>query len=181
MLFLDADGTVQNYTSINRQTGGVPAIDEGDGFGISAAAIADRDGDGVRDLAVGALFDDTGGIDRGAIYLVGLNSDGTLKKGPTIDFTVTRRGDTSQSSTVAYATANETAIAGSDYVAASGIVEFLPGETSKMISVQVIGDTQAGRLADREFVLSLARPSGATISDGVAVGTARLPDSPSRD
>jgi hypothetical protein len=44
---------------------------------------------------------------------------------------------------VDYATANGSAIAGDDYLAASGTLTFMPGETTKSISVEVIGDTLA--------------------------------------
>ena len=41
--------------------------------------IGDLDGDGVTDLAVGAYRDDTGGGGRGAVHVLLLNSDGTVK------------------------------------------------------------------------------------------------------
>jgi hypothetical protein len=37
------------------------------------------DGDSVQDLAVGAYLEDDGGIDRGAVYVLFLNSNGTVK------------------------------------------------------------------------------------------------------
>ena len=46
--------------------------------GISAAAIGDLDGDGITDLAVGAGYDDDGGADRGAVWILFLNPDGTV-------------------------------------------------------------------------------------------------------
>ncbi len=45
--------------------------------------------------------------------------------------------------TVSYATADGTATAGSDYVAASGTVTFEPGTTSRPIALQAMGDTLA--------------------------------------
>lgn len=41
-----------------------------------------------------------------------------------------------------YATVDDTANSGEDYVAASGAVTFSPGQTSKTVSVVVLGDTQ---------------------------------------
>lgn len=41
-----------------------------------------------------------------------------------------------------YATADDTANDGEDYVAASGAVTFSPGQTSKTVSIVVLGDTQ---------------------------------------
>jgi hypothetical protein len=45
--------------------------------------------------------------------------------------------------TVEYGTENETAIAGADYVATSGTIRFEPGETSKWITVMIIGEVAA--------------------------------------
>ncbi len=45
-------------------------LDNSDKLGVSVSAMADSNGDGVGDLAVGALYDDDGGGDRGAIYVL---------------------------------------------------------------------------------------------------------------
>jgi len=42
------------------------------------AGIGDIDGDGVNDLAVGANQDDDGGSDRGAVWILFMNTDGTV-------------------------------------------------------------------------------------------------------
>jgi hypothetical protein len=41
--------------------------------------LGDLDGDGVTDLAVGAVADDTGGNSRGAVHVLHLNATGTVK------------------------------------------------------------------------------------------------------
>ena len=46
---------------------------------VSVSSLGDLDGDGVTDLAVGAHLDDTGGSDRGAVHVLLMNSDGTVK------------------------------------------------------------------------------------------------------
>ena len=56
-------------------------------------------------------------------------------------FTLTRSGGTAAFD-VNFATANGTATAGEDYVAASGIVRFAAGETQKTVSVTINGDTK---------------------------------------
>jgi len=51
-------------------------LNDGDGFGVSVAALPDIDGDGVRDLAAGAPGDNEY---RGAVYILFMNADGSLK------------------------------------------------------------------------------------------------------
>ena len=82
----------------------------------------------------------------------------------TVTFTVTLSGQSSQTVTVNYATANGTATAGSDYVAKSGTLTFLPLETSKSIPVTVNGDIN---FEDNEtFVVNLTNAVNATIDEG---------------
>lgn len=56
-------------------------------------------------------------------------------------FTVSLSAPAADVVTVNYATGGGTATAGSDYIAQSGLLSFAPGETSKTILVDVIGDT----------------------------------------
>ncbi len=80
LLFLNRDGTVKTHSKISGATGGLAAgLDDGDRFGESIAALGDLDGDGVTDLVVGAEDDDDGGADRGAVWLLFLQSDGAVK------------------------------------------------------------------------------------------------------
>lgn len=53
-------------------------LDDGDFFGAQVANLGDVDGDGTTDLAVAAYGDDDGGTDRGAIYILFLNTNGTV-------------------------------------------------------------------------------------------------------
>jgi FG-GAP repeat protein len=48
-------------------------------FGTSVAALGDVDGDGVTDLAVGAWKDPTGGSNAGAVWVLFLRADGTVR------------------------------------------------------------------------------------------------------
>ncbi len=50
------------------------------GFGCDLAGIGDLDGDEVPDLAIGDWMDDDGGNSRGAVWIVTLNRDGSLKR-----------------------------------------------------------------------------------------------------
>ncbi|MCP5443792.1 MAG: DUF4347 domain-containing protein [Chromatiaceae bacterium] len=80
ILFMNADGTIKATQKISDSSGGLTAsLDNGDNFGRSVAGIGDINGDGIGDIAVGADYDDDGGSDRGAVYILMLNSDGTVK------------------------------------------------------------------------------------------------------
>ncbi|MCH8343938.1 MAG: FG-GAP repeat protein [Planctomycetes bacterium] len=79
ILFLNTDGTVDHHQKISSTQGGGPRLDDFDRFGFSAASLGDLDGDGVGDLAVGAPNDDDGGVNRGAVWILFLNTDGTVK------------------------------------------------------------------------------------------------------
>jgi parallel beta-helix repeat protein len=91
-------------------------------------------------------------------------------------FTVTLSAAAAQNVTVAYATANGTATAPSDYTAASGTVTFTPGQTTRSVAVSVLGDTVLE--PNETFTVSLSAPSGATVADGQATGTIQNDDLP---
>jgi uncharacterized repeat protein (TIGR01451 family) len=77
----------------------------------------------------------------------------------------------SQSSAVAvsvdFATLDGTALAGSDYIAASGTLVFNPGQTSKTITVQIIGDVTVE--PHETFTISLSNPVNALLGTPIKV------------
>ena len=92
-------------------------------------------------------------------------------------FTVTLSAAASSTVSVNYATADGTAVAGSDYTATSGTLSFTAGQTSKTISVPVLGDTVIEN--DETFVVNLSGASGATLSRAQGIATIRNDDLPS--
>ncbi len=93
-------------------------------------------------------------------------------------FTVALDETSSQEITVAYAdAATGTATSGTDYVAiTAGTLTFAPGETSKSVAVNVIGDTLEE--GDETIVLRLSSPTNAALSgDGATLdGTGKIWD-----
>jgi glucose/arabinose dehydrogenase len=94
----------------------------------------------------------------------------------TASFTVSLSNASSQTVTVNYATADNTAHAGSDYVNASGTLTFTPGQTSQTISVGINGDVLNEETVS--FNVNLTSPTNATISDSQGVGTIVDDDAP---
>jgi len=79
VLFLNSDGTVNAEQKIASGVGGFGGIlDDGDRFGSAIANINDLNNDGVIDIAVGVELDDDDGTDRGAVWILFMNSDGTV-------------------------------------------------------------------------------------------------------
>jgi hypothetical protein len=89
----------------------------------------------------------------------------------TVTITVTRIGASAVSHTVQYATADGTAIARTDYGAASGALTFGPGETSRTFTVTLLDDNvyEAGEtlhlvLSNPSAAATLGSPSAAVLT-----------------
>jgi len=86
------------------------------------------------------------------------------------DFVVTLSAPSGKDVTVDFETADGTATtADGDYVAAAGLLTFAPGETRKVISVDVQGDNR--REPTESFFVDLVNAGEATIADGRGVGS----------
>jgi hypothetical protein len=83
-------------------------------------------------------------------------------------FTVSLSAMSSQAVSVDYVTANGTAVSAKDYMAlARTTLTFLPGQMSKIVTVQVKGDTLDE--ANETFGLILSNPTNATIEVGQGI------------
>ncbi len=109
-------------------------------------------------------------------------NDVTLPEGnsgttTSFDFTVTRSGDTTGTSTVNFATAVDgTATSGSDYVPKSGTLDFAAGEIEETVSVLVNGDVAVE--PNEQFFVNLSNCGGCNITDLQGIGTITNDDSP---
>lgn len=80
ILFMNADKTVKDYSKISSLTNNFAGVlSDEDRFGYAVASIGDLDGDNITDIAVGARNDDDGGNDKGAVWIIFLNENGTIK------------------------------------------------------------------------------------------------------
>lgn len=85
-------------------------------------------------------------------------------------FTVSLSTPLDHNVTVAYHTSDDSATAaGNDYVPTSNTLTFLPGQTSKLVTVSILGDLDIE--ANETFFLDLANPSGSQVVIGRGKGT----------
>ena len=98
-------------------------------------------------------------------------SDATVQEaeGAVLVFTATLSHASSRTVTVDYATSDGTAVAGSDYTAASGTLTFNAGDTSQTVQVTVLTDSEDE--SQETLTLTLSNPSQATLDDATGTGT----------
>ncbi|MCC6699472.1 MAG: FG-GAP repeat protein [Candidatus Hydrogenedentes bacterium] len=155
ILFLNADGSVKSHQKIGGAEGGFTGpLDNGDAFGSALCGVGDLDGDGVADLAAGAPADDDGGTDRGAVWILFLNPDGTVKSHQKV----------SASIGAALPLANSDGFGSS--VAAIGDLD---GDAITDLAVGAIGDDSGGALRGAVWILLLN-------GDGTVHATQKISD-----
>jgi dipeptidyl aminopeptidase/acylaminoacyl peptidase len=81
-----------------------------------------------------------------------------------------------QTVTVNYRTIDNTAKSGEDYIAQNGTLTFAPGETSKMVRIEFIGDGTAE--PHESFFIDLKSPANAILTDSRASAHIRNDDPP---
>lgn len=114
----------------------------------------------TRGVATGVIVDDEPQISIADAYNYGETS---------FTFTVSLAAAYDQVVSVDFATVNGAAIAGEDYVAAFGTLTFTPGETTKQITVEVIGDVTSW--GDKWFIVQLSSASNnAALANETAYG-----------
>ncbi|HEV7765412.1 MAG TPA: Calx-beta domain-containing protein [Thermoanaerobaculia bacterium] len=131
-------------------------------------------------LATGTILNDDSVVTPPVVPSVSISDSGVPEGDAgttTAAFVVTLSAPTTVTVTIAYATANGTASAGSDYAAANGTLVFPPGVTSQPIHVAVAGDTDEE--SNESFTVQLSNPVNATVADGQATGTIANDDSDS--
>lgn len=81
VIFRESDASIRNIQKIAAQTGGFNGfLNTGDDFGVSIAVLGDLNQDGTPDIGVGAPGDDDGNIDIGAVWIILLNPNGTVRQ-----------------------------------------------------------------------------------------------------
>lgn len=105
-------------------------------------------------------------------------SDATVNESDgSASVTVTLSWVYSSDVTVQYATANNSAIAGSDYTAVSGTLTIAAGQTTGVITIPILNDNLSE--ADESLTVNLTNPTNGTIADSQALVTILINDLPS--
>ena len=113
----------------------------------------------------GTIIDD----DEGKLPALSIDDAAPVVEGRTALFPVRLSAAMDQTVTVAFATVDGTARAGSDYVAAEGTLTFPPGTTRQTIEVA----TRQEEIVESEegFAVELSDPTGAGLEDDAGTGT----------
>jgi hypothetical protein len=174
--YTDVSGTLNFTNSETTKTFSVPTTNDNvaePDETLTAQLWETTGGAGISDnYGMGTIIDN----DSGPSLSVSVASTGGTQnwcEGTNASFTVSRIGPATSAFSVNYATSDGTAAAGADYVAQSGTLNFLAGETTKTVSVPVIDDTATVGYEDNEaFYMNLSSPTnGVQISTGQAIGT----------
>jgi hypothetical protein len=134
----------------------------------------------------------TAGIGNPGAATVTINGDASMPTGSlelsgstynvgqgagSVNVTVNRTGGSSGKASVSYATTNGTAVAGTDFTAASGTVQWADGDVSgKIISVGVSNATPFS--GTRSFTIALSNSSGASLGNPTSASVAINGDAP---
>ena len=79
ILFMNSNGTAAAQQKISINEGLFAGnLQDSDYFGIAVDNVGDLDDDGIIDLAVGTSGVDDAGSDRGGVWILFLNSNGTV-------------------------------------------------------------------------------------------------------
>ena len=117
----------------------------------------------------GALTDITPGSQPGGPQ-VSINSIAVGEDAGTAQLTLSLSQSSTTTVSVNYATADGSAIAGTDYTARSATITFQPGQTSKQATITITDDNE--QESSEDFTVNLSNPTGgATISQGVGTVT----------
>ncbi len=171
--YVATSGTLTFNSGVNSQTiavtiNGDMTVESTETFFVNLSGATNLasiiDGQGI-----GTITNDDSAAIAG---LVSIN-DVTIAEGNAgtqiMTFTVTRSGGTAAFA-VNYATANNSALTGSDYITTSGTLSFGSGVNTQFVSVTINGDMTVE--TDETFFVNLSgATNGAAVTDGQGVGT----------
>lgn len=162
-------GTTSQVVTVNVTGDTVDEANETFTVTLSApVAVTIADGSGL-----GTITDDDGAPQLSIADISGTEGNAGSS---TFTFAVTLLPASGQVVTVAWATADGSALAGADYTAASGALTFAAGATTQTFSVSVLGDTLDE--ANETFLVNLSGAVNAALNDAQATATITDDDAP---
>ena len=101
---------------------------------------------------------------------VGIYGSIVVEGADDLEFVISLAKPASDTVMLDYATSNTTAIAGSDYSATSGSLQFAPGEVRKFVVVPVINNSAVQTSTSKSMQLVLSNPQNAELEKSTATG-----------
>jgi azurin len=154
--YMGTNGTLSFGPGVASRTITVPIIND---------SIVDGDNSFVVSLsnpsaaALGAVTNTTVTIlDNDSTFEFSTNAVSVAETAGAVTLTVVRSGGLIGAATVRYATTNDSATAGSDYTARSGILSFRAAETNKLVTITVANDI--ANETNEVFNIFLSSPAG---------------------
>ena len=98
-----------------------------------------------------------------------------------LEFVISLAAASTGTVSIDYTTADGTAIAGTDYAAANGVVQFAPGELRKFVNVTVLNNPAAPASTSKNMQLLLSNPQNAVLTVDTGTGTIIDKDAMSTD
>ena len=103
--------------------------------------------------------------------------DATVVEGADdLEFVVSLSTTTTETVSIAYATVDGTALAGTDYTATSGTVQFAPGEVRKFVTIAVLNNSTVPTATSKNMQLVLTNPQNAELDVDASTGTGTIID-----
>ena len=109
------------------------------------------------------------GMSTPAIAASGFTATAGATGTTTANFVVDLSAASTSTVTVEYSTVNDTAVAGTDYQAAQGVLTFAPGVTEALVPITILASSATS--GSKTLKLDLANPTNATVMTPSAIGT----------
>jgi hypothetical protein len=165
--------TAQTSQTVNVVTIDDATVESAETFSMSLSSPTNGAALGTPSTAAATINDnDSGGVCSSVTFTIA--SNGAVTEGANSVFTVTKHGTATGSCGVNYATANGTAIAGSDYTAKSGALTFTTAQTSQTVNVVTIDDATVE--SAETFSMSLSSPTNGATLGTPSSATAQIND-----
>ena len=181
IFFMNTDGSVKSTAKIDDTTPNGPTLSNIDRFGDSIANMGDLNGDGINDLAVGAVNDDTNSHNKsgganwnaGAVHILFLNRDGSLARATAVINDFTTNGPVlAEGDAFGMGVANIGDLDGNGYddLAASAMLDDNQFATGNRGAVHILFMDENGGLAKATEIIDGTTTNGPTLGNGYWFG-----------